>query len=164
MRVQGLNSIGEEMSSFYVQKDEDTKSFGLDCSVEPSLTMQEFKDECDINVLMDRFAKTGEMPNINAKEPRYLDLSDLGEIGSLASVMHTMEVAQEMFMRLPAKIRLGEFENDPVRFVEYAENMANIDQLREWGLAKPAEPPPAPMRVEVVNSATPPGASAEAPK
>jgi hypothetical protein len=59
-----------------------------------------------------------------------------------------MTVAQSQFMLLPAKVR-REFENDPVQFVEFASDPANLDQMRLWGLAPPAaqEAPKVPPEV-----------------
>lgn len=149
MRMQGLNSNGEIMSSVYVEKNNDDPSIGVDCSNLPSLTRQEFAEECDINVLMSRYEKTGEIPRLNQAQPQYLDLEAVAGM-DLQTAMNILNDATTSFMRLPAKIR-GEFENDPMRFVAFAEDPANLEQLRTWGLAKPAEPPPAPQKVELVN-------------
>ena len=145
-RVQGLNSVGEEMSSAYVVHT--PEDYGFDTEG-PSLTRQEFAEECDINALMSRYEKTGmQIPSHMTREPQYLDLSDVPDLHTAMNVMREAEAA---FMQLPAHIRL-EFSNDAVKFVEYAEDPDNLEQLREWGLAKPAEPTPPPQRVEVVNS------------
>lgn len=146
MRVQGLNSVGEELSSAYVQHD--PEDFGTHIEG-PSLTRQEFAEECDVNALMARYEKTGmQIPSHMSREPQYLDLSDVPDLHSAMNVMREAEAA---FMQLPAHVRL-EFGNDAIRFVEFAEDKENLEQMRAWGLAKPAEPPPAPQRVEVVNS------------
>lgn len=119
-----------------------------------SLTRQEFADECDINILMARYEKAGVFPAPQVA-PQYLDLTDLPS--DLMSYMDVMEQAELAFMSLPAVVR-REFENDKVRFVEFAADPGNLDQMRAWGLApplavkdsKPAEaggsqvPPPAP--------------------
>ena len=144
-RAQGLNSVGEEMSSAYVIHD--PEDYGFDTEG-PSLTRQEFAEECDVNALMARYEKTGmQIPSHMSREPQYLDLSDVPDLHTAMNVMREAEAA---FMQLPGHIRL-EFSNDAVKFVEFAEDKDNLEQLREWGLAKPAEPTPAPQRVEVVN-------------
>lgn len=143
MRTQGVNSVGEEMSSAYVKREDD---FGFDTSG-PSLTRQEFADECDVNALMARYEKTGQMiPSRNAGPPQYLDLTDVPDLHAAMNIMRDAEAA---FMRLPAVVR-REFENDVTQFVEFAEDPENLDQMREWGLAKPAEPTPAPLQVQVI--------------
>ena len=44
----------------------------LDCGDE-SVTQQCFKDECDINILLAKFAVTGQLPE-NVRVPQYVDL------------------------------------------------------------------------------------------
>lgn len=105
--------------------------------VGPSLTRQEFADECDINVIMARYEKTGMLP-VNASAPRYMDLTVVP--GDLQTAMNYMSDAQEAFMQLPAKIR-REFDNDATAFVEFATDPNNLDQMRDWGLAAPAAAP-----------------------
>lgn len=151
MRYQGINSDGEPISSAYVHRDEAELSHPavvVDCSNLPSLTRQEFAGECDINALMAQYEKTGLLPQaaVNRSEPRYLDVSDVPD---LQSALFLLSEATNAFMALPAITR-REFDNDPVKFIEYAENPDHIDRLREWGLAPPKPVPPAPQEVKVV--------------
>lgn len=155
MRYYGTNSDGELLSSAYVEKDGANPSFGLDCSNLPSLTRQEFADECDINILMDRYEKTGMISHVNPRNPQYLDLSDVPDLQTAHQVIQN---AATEFMALPAKVR-REFDNDPMEFVKFAMNPDNIDKMREWGLAPPkpeAAPPPATPKASV---AAAPGSS-----
>ncbi|QCQ84940.1 internal scaffolding protein [Blackfly microvirus SF02] len=132
MLTQGLNSDGEELGSVYVQHDP------VDFVPEgPSLTRQEFADECDINVLMAQYEKTGVINHFNRSEPQYLDLTDMPD--DLQGTLQLVQDAEAAFMRLPAGVR-KEFDNDPIGFVQFASDPSNLDQLREWGLAAPAEP------------------------
>nr|AVQ10258.1 portal protein [Gokushovirinae environmental samples] len=114
-----------------------------------SMTRQEFTEECDINAIMARYEKHGVWPmKPNDYVPMYVDFTTMPD--NLQSAMLQMMDAEEAFMRLPAVVR-KEFDNDPLRFVEYASDGNNIEQLRAWGLAEPEKAPDAPMRVEVVN-------------
>lgn len=126
-----------------------------------SLTRQEFADECDINVLMDRFQKTGMLPGSPPAPGQYFDTDLLP--GDFREAMDILNAGTTAFMSLPAKVR-KEFDNDPAQFVDFAVDPQNIDKLREWGLADAVKPPDAPMRVEVVNPAPPPPAPPEPPK
>lgn len=112
-----------------------------------SRTRQEFANECDINVLMARYQKTGVFPTAAGKPPVYVDNWDAPDF---MGAMNIMQEANEAFMRLPAKVR-KEFENDPGQFVAFVEDKDNLPKLREWGLAAPEKLPERPMRVEVVN-------------
>ena len=150
-RSQGFNEDGVEMSSMFVAHDP------VDFSdPEPSLTVQEFAEDCDINGIMARYEKTGVISHVKQRQPMYLDLSNVPDLHTAMNVVKAAEVA---FMSLPASVRLL-FGNDPMEFVKFAEDPENLDQMREWGLAEPAEPTPEPLEVRVVSE---PPASNEAP-
>lgn len=121
----------------------------------PSLTRQEFAEDCDINVIMDRFATTG-IPPANMREGgAYLDLTDMPE--DLQSTLEMLKNAETAFMTLPATVR-REFDNDPVKFVDFASNPANSDKMVEWGLSeRPVAP--APTEVIITGDKTKPEAS-----
>lgn len=159
-RFQGCNANGEPMSSAFVERDVDP---GIDCSQGgPSLTRQEFAEECDINVLMARYEKTGAIPPMNAAEPQYLDVADFAGI-DLMTAMDVLERADRSFMSLPARTR-AEFDNDPMKFVAFCEDAKNLDKLREWGLAAPVVPKPEPQEVRIVNPPGAPEGAADAKK
>lgn len=121
----------------------------------PSRTKQEFKEDADINVIMRRFAKTGVLPQMQHQTPRYVDAAEMPD---LQTALHIIQDAQKHFMSLPANVR-KEFDNDPMKYVEFAQKPENIEKLREWGLAPKPEPEPKPTKVEIVNQ-TPPAAPA----
>lgn len=100
----------------------------------PSLTRQEFAEECDINTIMARYEKTGVISHVSNAQPRYVDF---GAAPDFHSAMNMLVEAEAAFMSLPATVRRT-FENDPVQFVEFAQNPDNLDQMRKWGLAPPA--------------------------
>jgi len=101
----------------------------------PSLARQEFAEECDINVIMSRYEKTGQLP-VNGAEPIYMDA--LNVPSDFREAMDQMIEAEKAFMMLPARVR-REFENDPRAFVDFASDPENVEQLRQWGLARPTE-------------------------
>lgn len=107
---------------------------------EPSLTRQEFAEECDINVIMKQYEKTGVISHVASREPLYLDLTDMPDF---RSAMDMMASAEKAFMSLPANVR-RDFDNDARNFVDFAQDRANLDKMREYGLAPPAEKPEPP--------------------
>jgi len=144
---QGYNADGVAMRDFYVSH----KPVDLACDPAEGMTRQEFKDECDLNVLLARYEKTGQLP-ANLRGPGdYLDVSNIPDLAGALTVFHDAENA---FMRLPATVR-REFDNDPVRFVEFAQDPGNQDRMAEWGLAAPRKPADAPSP----SAATPPAAA-----
>lgn len=115
---------------------------------EVSMTRQEFASECDINGIMARYEKVGGHLGQMPRQPMYLDLTQ--GPADLMSALNTMHEAEYAFSQLPAAVR-KEFANDAMRFIEFASDGANIDQLRQWGLAEPAPIEEPPQRVEIVN-------------
>ncbi|UDN67776.1 internal scaffolding protein [robinz microvirus RP_115] len=143
---------GSKLSSAFVQHEPVDVFFD-----EPSRTRQEFADECDINVLMRKFEATGIVSHVDSRTPMYLDVSD--GVLPLAEALDVVRAADAAFMSLPARVR-AEFDNDPVSFVEYAGDPANLERMREWGLAPPLPSVPV-TRVEVVNPAAEASPAAE---
>ena len=127
---------------------------------EPSLTRQEFAEECDINTIMARYEASGVISHVNRATPMYLDTTDYPD---LQGAMDQFREASLAFNALPASVR-REFDNDPQLFVDFASDKANLPRMREWGLAPPEKAPDAPIRVEVMNSPEPAGSIAPAPK
>lgn len=151
MRYQGTNSDGEFLSSAYVEIDRTNPAFYVDFKDTISLTRAEFADECDINNLMAQYEKTGLIPtHMNNNVPQYLDVT---EIPDLQSAINHLNDATAAFMALPAVVR-REFDNDAVKFVNFAQDPENLPQMRTWGLAPPEPIPDAPQKVEVVNPST----------
>lgn len=134
----------DEVSSVFVQHEARDLHFGD----EPSRTRQEFAKECDINSLMSQYERTGIVSHVNSREPMYLDLGD--GMYDLRTALDIVRDASLAFNSLPAVVR-REFDNDPVKFIAFAEDPANLERMREWGLAPAAPAEPAPGRVEVVN-------------
>lgn len=117
---------------------------GLLCE-DATRAQQQFKEECDINTIVERFGITGQLPQ-NLRMPlneEFIETMDYQE--SLNKLLE----ADAAFMQLPAKVR-AEFQNDPGRFVEFASNPENLERCRELGLAMPAREAPKPMEVRVV--------------
>lgn len=101
---------------------------GLLCK-DPSLAQQHMKDECDINVLVERFGVTGSMP-VAPIEPSYGDFSGVGDYHT---ALNKIKAADEAFMALPAKIR-AKFDHDPNALLNYLQNEENRDEAIQIGL------------------------------
>jgi len=98
-----------------------------------SHVQQHHKDDCDINTILARFAKTGELPHMIKREPRYGDFSDPVDY---LEAMNTVAFANEQFASLSSTVR-ERFMNDPHRFLEFASDPANADEMARLGLMKP---------------------------
>jgi len=101
---------------------------GLACK-DPSLAQQHMKDECDINIIVERFGVTGQLP-VRAIEPSYGDFSGVSDYHTALNKIRTAEAE---FMALPAKLR-AKFDNDPNALLNFLENEQNRDEAIELGL------------------------------
>lgn len=80
---------------------------------DPSLTKQEFKEDCDINVIIERFIKTGQPPPITLPE----HFGDLTTRLTYFEAATAMAEANKLFYLLPAAKR-AEHLNDPNRWAD----------------------------------------------
>lgn len=110
---------------------------GLKCE-DPSLAQQSFKDECDINTIVERFRLTGTVPQLD-QLPSYADYEGIFDFHD---AMNAVRQANEQFMLLPAKLR-ARFDNEPQKFLDFCADEDNRDEARKLGLLKPEEPAPA---------------------
>lgn len=121
---------------------------GLACE-EPTLAQQHYKDECDINTILERFNVTGMLPQAPIS-PRYGDFSGIGDYHT---ALNRVNAAKAEFEALPAQIR-ARFENDPAKLIEFLDNDANRPEAEELGLVDKAA-------AEVVEAAKTPEKAAE---
>lgn len=115
------------------QLSEDT---GLDCRDE-SLTHQEFKEESDINTIIDRFG-IGENPIEAQKWVTDLDIANAPS--TYMDVMNELNAARDQFMSLPSKLR-ARFDHDPGQFVAFVSDENNLAEMVSMGLAVPRPDP-----------------------
>lgn len=119
-------------------------------------TKQEFKETVDINNILRKYIKTGNLEHMNQHEARYSFCTG----DDFQSAMEKVVEAQDMFMDLPAETR-NRFANDPAQFLDFVQDPKNLDEMRELGLAvavpppqgtednpKPAVPEPTPANTE----------------
>lgn len=105
---------------------------GLACE-EPSLAQQHYKDECDINTILEKFNITGLLPQ-SPVSPRYGDFTGIGDYHT---AMNRVLAVQDEFESLPAQIR-ARFENDPAKLIEFLEDENNRPEAEELGLVERA--------------------------
>ncbi len=98
------------------------------------LTKQCFKDECDINKIMDRAAQSGTITHLNKFEAVYADYSDFD------FMEHTTKLTRgrEVFDALPAETR-REFGQSPQAFFNYVNDPENMAKPN-FGLPALAKP------------------------
>lgn len=132
----------------YFHTREDSKKFAT-INNEESLTQQSDAVDCDINVIMKKYAKTGQLPVVQL-QPLYGDFTGVDDFRSMQD---KIKAANDAFAAIPANIR-KRFNNDPHEFIKFAADKDNLPELRKLGLADPEKPVPKepdPIKVIVTN-------------
>lgn len=129
-----------------------TKYDRLRCSAytsdKPSMTQQQYANECDLNNLVDK--------NMQFKDPAFLTklqllgagekvqplYGDFSDVPTYENALNTINKATDDFMSLPAKIR-ARFENDPVKLLEFVNNPDNYEEGLSLGIYKARTAPSA---------------------
>lgn len=102
-------------------------------------TKQEFAKDCDINLIMARYRKTGVLPeSARAAAARY---GDFGQIPDFMEMQERILAANELFAALPAAVR-KQFDNDPGQFIAASETKEGIELMKKLGLGKDASSSP----------------------
>ncbi len=128
----------------------------IDCGSE-SRTKQSMGDECDINLIMAKYVKTGHLSHVNNHGASY----DFASGVSYHEAITLVTEADQMFAELPAQTR-GRFANDPAGFLDFVQDPANEAEMREMGLLAPETTEEAVEPVVPPLVADPPGSPEEA--
>lgn len=121
----------------------------IDCSKDEVLTQQSGKDECDINVIVERAKRGAQLP-ISDRTPMYGDFTQLPT--DLRDCLNVVRKADEAFMSLDAHVR-RRFDNDPAKLMDFLNDPANRAEAVELGLVvAPPPPSPSPSVEEPVDS------------
>jgi len=106
----------------------------LDCSKDKPLTQQSAKDECDINLIIERIKRGADLPDLTNKAPKYGDFTQVPT--DLRECLNIVRQADDLFMTLDAKVR-ARFENDPSQMLDFLNDSKNRDEAIELGLVEP---------------------------
>lgn len=98
-----------------------------------TLTLQAHAEECDVNRIMARWEKTGQLPDNGHREPQFGDVS---EVPDLQSAQNIFIEAQACFGALDARVR-ARFGNSPVALYEWLADPENLEEAAKLGLFKP---------------------------
>ena len=109
---------------------------------EPTMTQQQFKDECDVNNIL---RKHGHDPVAFQALTRpggvYADFSNITEYREM---LDTVMNAQDAFSALPAHLRYR-FGNDPAQLLEFIQDGKNYDEGVKLGILTPKQTNPQPV-------------------
>lgn len=109
---------------------------GLDVGTwneEPTLTQQQFADECDINNIM---RKHGRDPVAFQALTRTGGVyADFSSIPDFQGMLHQVQNAQDAFASLPADMR-ARFRNDPAQLISFLQDERNRPEAETLGLVE----------------------------
>lgn len=123
-----------------LESEEAAQEAGATINEEPSLTIQAYKDEVDINVMMARMGvKDGSIPP-GAFDPKLFGtVQDFTDAPDLQEIFQRTAAAGELFMQLPADLR-RRFGNSPAALMDFVQNPKNAEEAVTLGLLKKVEP------------------------
>jgi len=119
---------------------------------EPSMTQQHFKEDADINTIVERFGITGKLPD-DLRQPVAGDYEDVVDFHT---AMNAVLAAKAEFMKLPGNIR-AYFEHDPQKYLEFFDDPNNREEAQRLGLLREntvfndAQPAPEPAAAPPAN-------------
>jgi len=100
------------------------------------VTEQSHAKECDVNLIIRKYDKTGLIDHITKFEARFGDLRGL----DFKEAMDLVTNASSMFEQLPSNIR-AKFDNTPEKLLEFMEKPENRAEAIELGLISGASDP-----------------------
>lgn len=101
----------------------------------PSLTQQQYKDEVNINNIVNRYKNTGEIQETGRKG-YYMDVSSVPDYQTALEIVNN---ANRIFQTLPAKIRTR-FGGNPAEMLKFLDDPQNMEEAKELGfIDKPTE-------------------------
>lgn len=111
------------------------KRVSIDCS-QDGMTQQNFKEQCNINTIVEKARRTGLLNHLNNRVPQYADVSN---IPSYQEALAVVIQAENAFLSLDARTR-ERFANDPEKMVEFLQDEDNYDEAVKLGLIE-VKPP-----------------------
>lgn len=100
---------------------------------DPSLTQQQFKEQCDMNNIIARYNSTGlliDPLHPGTRQPMFGDFSTVMDFQAAQNVVVRVN---EAFEALPARVR-DRFDNDPALMLEFLQNEDNREEAVKLGL------------------------------
>lgn len=134
---------------FNYDRDAASTESGLLCE-DRSLAQQQFREECDINTIVERFGISGELPS-DVRAPQY---GDFTEVVDYHTALNVVRASQEAFDALPARVR-ARFHNDPSEMLEFVDDEGNRPEAERLGLVDKQPPSIDPAEPAGVPSAPP---------
>jgi len=104
----------------------------------PTLTQQSAKDECDINLIVDRAKRGADLSQLSRGPGFYGDFTGLP---SYREALLMINAARDAFMALDASVR-KRFSNDPAVLLDFLSDDRNREEAVRLGLVNAPVVPP----------------------
>lgn len=115
------------------------------CGIEftmPSLTVQDEKDEADINYIVNKYADgqkgIATLDLGDSSQYAFLQFGDATLPGDYSTALELVSGVREEFYSLPAYVR-AKFGHDPMNFISQLNNPETLDYLQREGLYRSNE-------------------------
>lgn len=95
-----------------------------------SMTDQSFEPQSNVNNIMAKYRKTGQISHLSRKQGIYADVSEVPDFMTALTIVND---ATQKFMDLPSDIR-KRFGNDPANMVDFLADPKNQKEAIELGL------------------------------
>lgn len=99
-------------------------------NLDPAMTDPQWEKESDINYIMDKFMKTGQVTHTSNKKGIYADVSEIPDLIGAAQIVRE---AQNNFEALPSHVR-EKFNNKPEEMIKFLQNPKNSEEAVQLGL------------------------------
>lgn len=106
------------------------RPYGISFLKEKMMTKQSMIQECDVNLIMSKWRKTGEVTHTNNAAGSYGDFSDSTDY---LSAQLAVQAADEAFKALPAHVR-DRMDNNPAELIEFLADPDNDAEAVELGI------------------------------
>lgn len=110
------------------------------CGIEftmPSLTVQDEKDETDINYIVNKYADgqkgIATLDLGDSSQYAFLQFGDATLPGDYSTALELVSGVREEFYTLPAYVR-AKFGHDPMNFIQQLNDPATLEYLQQQGL------------------------------
>lgn len=117
-------------SAYNYDANQASTDSGLSC-MDETLAQQHFREECDINYIVNTFLRTGVVPSV----PLVESFGDFSGVTDFHSALNTVLAAQESFMKLDPSLR-NRFGNDPAQLIDFVADPANRPEAIRLGLVR----------------------------
>jgi len=99
-------------------------------NTQPSKTDQSFAKYVNVNTIMAKYIKTGQVHHLAKNRGVYQDMT---KIPDYRTALQTVIEANSAFDTLPSNIR-NRFQNDPAQFIEFLQDSKNVEEAVKLGI------------------------------